>query len=285
MKKYVFYQILILVFVIINSTFAQKLEFGPEIGLNIIPIEKSEVDGHVSKLGFNGGGFVSYPINDWLSVKFGLKIATCSKSYLQTDTSAISEMIINAIAGSGIDTSMSSQLQDFINLSVTKYTRSNTNFTFLNIPVTADFNLNEKFSFSLGGYFALLLAAKTKEEITQDIPILQAFSPVLGTNPLVKQIISGMYPGVFEPSFSEKSGVSDFNSFDTGLEIAMRYKMENNFSFSASFKKGFINYYKDLPDMYEVNSGKHNYLTLSVGYSFGNVYTSKAKRRYDIPQE
>lgn len=285
MQKYPIYTIIVLLFVIINYSQAQKLEYGPEIGLNIIPIQKNNVDGRVSKLGFNGGGFVSYPVNGWLSIKFAVKVTTCSKSYLQTDTSAISKMIIDAIVGSGIDTSASSEFKDYLNLSVTKYTKSNTNFTFLSIPITADFNFNEKFSFSLGGYFALLVAAKTKEEVTQDIPVLEAFSPLLTSNPFVKQIISGMYPGVFEPTLNEKSGVSNFNTFDTGLEIAMRYKMENNFSISASFKKGFVNYYKKLPDMYEVNSGKHNYLTLSVGYSFGNVYTSKAKRRYDIPQE
>lgn len=285
MRKNVFYLTLFLAIIIVNSVFAQKLEYGPELGFNIVPIQKNEVDGHVFKLGFNGGGFVSYPVNDWLSVKFAIKASKCSKSYLETDTSRISDMIIEAIGGSGLDTSVTSQIQDYIDLSVTKYTKSSTNFTFLNIPVTADFNLHKNFSFSLGGYFALLLAAHTKEEITQDIPVLEAFSPLLTSNPFVKRIISGMYPGVFEPEFDEASGLGGFNTFDAGLVIGMKYRMENNFSISASFKKGFVNYYKVLPDMYEVNSGKHNFLTLSLGYSFGNVYTSKVKRRYDIPLE
>ena len=155
MRKIVFYQTIFLAILIVNSVFAQKLEYGPELGFNIVPIQKSEVDGHITKLGFNGGGFVSYPVNDWLSIKFAIKASKCSKSYLQTDTSRISDMIIEAIGGSGLDTSITSQMQDYINLSVTKYTKSNTNFTFLNFPVTADFYLHEKFSFSLGGYFAI----------------------------------------------------------------------------------------------------------------------------------
>lgn len=285
MKKYILFQFILIMFIAESDSFAQKLEYGPEIGLNIVPISKNEVDGLVTKLGFNGGGFIVYPVNDWLSVKFALKATTCSKSYIKTDTSSISDMILQAIVSSGIDTSATSQFKDYIDLSVTKNTKSNTNFTYLSIPIAADFNLHEKFSFSLGGYFSLLLNAKTKNEITQDIPVLQAFSPALSANPLVKQIISGIYPGVFEPSNSESSGLGEFNTIDAGLVVSMKYKMENNFSISASFTKGFVNYYKELPDMYEVNSGKHNYLTLSVGYSFGNVYTSKVKKRYDIPQE
>lgn len=285
MKKNILFQFILFMFVAYSSSFAQKLEYGPEIGLNIVPIDKNDVDGLVTKLGFNGGGFMSYPINDWLSVKFAIKATTCSKSYVKTDTSSISEMILQAISGSGMDTSSTSQFQDYIDLSVTKNTKSNTNFTYLSIPITADFKLHEKFSFSFGGYFSLLLNAKTKSEITQDIPVLQAFSPALTTNPFVKQLISGMYPGVFEPDHKESSGVGGFNTIDAGLAISMKYKMENNFSVSASFTKGFVSYYKTLPDMYEVNSGTNNYLTLSVGYSFGNMYTSKAKRRYDIPQE
>lgn len=270
---------------IVNNLLAQKLEYGPEIGLNIIPIQKSPVDGNVTKLGFNGGGFVSYPVNDLLSIKFAIKVSTSSKSYMQTDTSSISEMILQAIIGSGVDTSASSQFKDYIDLSVTKHSKSNTSFTFLNIPVTADINLHERISFSLGGYFAILLKANTKTETTQDIPILQAFSPVFGTNPFIKQIIGGMYPGVFEPDFKEHSSVSGFNTVDAGLVVAMKYKMKNNFSLSVNFTKGFVNYYKKLPEMYEVNSGTHNYLTLSIGYSFGNINTTKVKRRYDIPQE
>lgn len=268
---------------ILTNISAQQLSYGPEIGLSIIPIQNDNVNGKVFKNGFNGGLYCAYPINNFLSVRLSAKIANGYKSYIKTDTSSINNTIIEMF--SQVDTSITGMIGDYLNTSITSTTKGSKNFTFLRIPLHLDINFNKNFTLSIGGYFGALLKASTKEEMTQDIPIIKTIDPLIKEVPFAKQIIKGFYPAAFDPEFKESTNTNNLNTTDFGLDVSLHYKMENNFFFTLRYNYGFVEYYKTKPDMYEVNSPYHSSYNISIGYSFGNIYTDKIKKRYNLDVE
>src|SRR3990167_7613928 len=103
MKKYI---ILIIILFSFSTSYSQntKVSLGPEIGMNIIPIENTAI-GYNFQLGYHFGLHLKYKFTESFKLSTGLFLSQKKKKYDATNISSIFDIYGDLLQMSGIDTS------------------------------------------------------------------------------------------------------------------------------------------------------------------------------------
>ncbi len=219
----------------------QKVSIGPELGINIIPIENTNL-GYNYQLGFHFGGHVKYHISEKFKISTGLFITQKKVKYEAADTSSIFEKYKSLFQLANIDEQeLDSIAQSFgVNTDVLESTQGMHSEVFIKIPVLANYKY-KNFNMYLGPYFGLLLMANKKEEIRTQIPLMNVidFSQFDSTG-----FASAFLPEADETETSSKSTTENLNSLDIGFNAGIGYEM-NNLHFNLMYSQSFLDYRKD----------------------------------------
>ena len=124
-----FFSVLFLLIFFVDFSSSQKLQLGPEIGKNMIMLEKTEL-GRTYHPGWFFGCNVEYNLTDYISFRSGAYFSQRKKMYQSADTSQISVL--------GFD--MSSLGIPGADFSVYSNTKGVTSQFGIEIPLLAAFN-------------------------------------------------------------------------------------------------------------------------------------------------
>lgn len=247
MKKF----FLSFVFLSLFSQFnhAQTFSAGPELGSNVILLEKTEL-GRNYHLCWYAGGNAEYYLTDYISFRSGIYFSQRKKIYEAEDTSELT------VFGFEPD-DLGIPGADF---SVYTKTKGVTSQFGLEMPFLTAFNF-KGISVFAGPYIHFMVGAWTKESVDTHIPFLQAFN--------IDSIDqSGFLGSLFPPAethdFNESSDKTNLRVFDYGFKTGISY--------TADFFRLNLNYTLGIPD-YRIDRGTdyvkaHQYLSLSVAYNF-----------------
>ncbi|MCH2225660.1 MAG: outer membrane beta-barrel protein, partial [Crocinitomicaceae bacterium] len=151
--------ILFLSFFIAISGLGQKIHFGPEIGTNLVQIEKTDLGKDFQPAWYSGIAF-EYDFLDWLAIKSGVYYAQKRQSYSSTDTS-LSD-IISFMGDLGIEG---------VDLNTYTDIEGRTAQHYIEIPIMASVKV-DGLSAYVGGYFGFMFAARNRETITEQTPFM-----------------------------------------------------------------------------------------------------------------
>lgn len=278
--------ILSTILLISSSTyFAQKISLGPEIGVNLIPTEKTEL-GSNYQLGFNIGAQVKYKISENFSLSSGLYLTQKKKLYSSVDTTKTPDLIGSLFSGfAGGGSSNNTSEADVYNT-----TSGIVSVLYLQTPILANYEYNN-INFYAGPYVGLLIAGSRKEVYETESTAIDPSSLLGGSSGGFGSLLSGL----FTPQPPESSSYKSREGLvlcDLGATIGVGYKVDKlNFNlyynmgfldYRQYFTKGFLNYKKSD----EVTSlERHSSIQFCVAYLF-NIGGSKGlKNRYDLDIE
>jgi hypothetical protein len=237
--KNIFLLVLILSFT--QLSFCQKVSLGPELGVNIIPIENTNI-GYNYQLGIHFGGHLKYHFTENFRLSTGIFITQKKKKYSSRDTSSIFEYYESLFQLANIDEQqVDSIAQSFgVNTDVLESTEGMASEIFIKVPILANYKY-KNFNMYLGPYFGLLLMANKKEEQRTQIPLLNVIdiSQFDSTG-----FASAFFPPADETVLSSKSTTENLNSLDIGMNVGIGYEM-NNLHFNLMYSQGFLDYRKD----------------------------------------
>ena len=103
---------IIIITLIAPNLYAQKISFGPEIGVNIINMDQNSVDGNLYNLGFNGGGYFEYKLTKHFSVRAKLIYTSKRKAFYTKSSASIDTTFFSELSDFAIDTSFTNLLED-----------------------------------------------------------------------------------------------------------------------------------------------------------------------------
>ncbi len=244
---------------------AQEYQFnyGPRVGLLVMPVEKTETLGTNFQLGFNGGAYFSYNFSNRFSIRPELNYSLKKQFSANADTTDILNALGN-LAGQGLG---GIELPEGINLNAYSNTRNRHTLHYIEIPVLATVHLSNV-KISAGPFVGMLAGAKTNSETTQNIPLFSIID--LGEQiPFFDFFVNTLFPGYNEPVTSETSGASSFNKLDAGVIADLTYQLDNNFNFGIRYQQGFIDFRKN----YEGDKKLQSSLQILLGYNFGKKKT------------
>jgi opacity protein-like surface antigen len=197
---------------------AQEIKFGAKVGLNISNFS-GEVTDAKSLIGGQIGGFTEIAISD----KF-----------------AIQPELIFSMQGA-----KTNYFESDVNYSYSE--ASKTKLNYLNIPVLAKYNVNEKFSILAGPQFGILISAKEDFDVSETIS------------------------GVTD-SYSESVDVKDlYKTLSLSLNIGASYSITEKIFVDARYNLGLSSIAKDFTDEFGDSYSadiKNNVIQFSVGYKF-----------------
>jgi hypothetical protein len=227
-----------------NNYFSQKITLGPEIGINLIPIEKTEI-GSNYQLGFHFGGHVKYHISEKFKISTGVFITQKKVKFESRDTSSIFEYYKSLFQLAGInEQEIDSIAQSFgVNTDVLESTQGMHSEIFIKVPILANYKY-KNLNIYLGPYFGLLLMANKKEKVRTEIPLLNVID--------ISQFDSTGFASSFLPEAdaTESSSTStkeNLNSLDIGFNAGIGYEM-NNLHFNLMYSQSCLDYRKDRGD-------------------------------------
>jgi len=264
MKKTAFF--LIIAFFSAGLIAQENISYGPRVGLSIMPVSKSETTGRNFQLGANGGGFFNYNVNKWFSLRTELNYSLRKAFDESNDTASLLEAFGPLL---GFD-SLPFPLPDGVNLNVYSQTQSASTMHYVEIPVMGVLNL-QNVKISAGPYVGVLVGAKTKTELRQDIPVLSlidlnTLGDLLGEQgQFLPFLVNQAFPGYQSPETDEIKGTGSFNKLDVGIVSDITYQLENNLSFGVRYQHGFLDY----RDVTTGDKKLNNSLQFHIGYRFG----------------
>ena len=248
-----------------TKTKAQEFQFnyGPRVGLTVMPVEKNETLGTSFQLGFIGGAYFSYNISNRFSIRPELNYSLKKQFSTSADTTDVLSGL-GDLVGQGLE---GIELPEGINLNAYSNTRSQHTLHYIEIPVLATVHLSNV-KISAGPYVGMLVGAKTISETKQDIPLFSIID--LGEQiPFFDFFVNSLFPGYNEPITSETSGTSNFNKIDLGAIADITYQLDNNLSFGIRYQQGFIDFRKN----YSGDKKLQSSLQVLLGYNFGKKKT------------
>jgi hypothetical protein len=248
-----------------TNTKAQEFQFnyGPRVGLTVMPVEKNETLGTNFQLGINAGGYFSYNISNRFSIRPELNYSLKKQFSSSADTTDVLSSL-GDLVGQGLD---GIELPEGINLNAYSNTRSRHALHYIEIPVLATLHLSNV-KISAGPFVGMLVGAKTNSETKLDIPLFSIID--LGEQiPFFDFFVNSLFPGYNEPVTSETSGNSAFNKLDAGVITDLTYQLDNNLNFGIRYQQGFIDFRKN----YKGDKKLQSSLQILVGYNFGKKKT------------
>jgi len=275
MKKFA----LSLIFLLFLAEFySQKLTIGPEIGINVIPIENTEI-GFNHQLGYHAGGHLKYHFSEKFKLSSGLFLSQKKKGYSSSTTRSVSTLLdaFSDLGGGFINLPDTSGLDSLLNISglntdITESTKGVTSELFIEIPVLVNYKL-KNVNFYAGPYVGILISASKKEEIITDIPLLDAIDfESLG--------IDG-FTSLFLPSSGTTteniSGTDGLRQLDLGFNVGLGYEM-NNLHFNFMYSQGLVDYRSD-----QTGSTKESLklYRFSIAYLFNFKKTNSSNAKFN----
>jgi opacity protein-like surface antigen len=197
---------------------AQEIKFGAKLGLNASNFSGDVTDSK-SLIGPQIGGFAEIAISDKFAIQPELLFS------MQGAKSEFSD--------SDFDYSYSE--------------KSKTKLNYLNIPVSAKYNLSEKFSVLAGPQFGILMSAKEDFDVSETIS------------------------GVTD-SYSESVDAKDFyKTLALSLNLGATYSITENIFVDARYNLGLSSITKSFTDEFGDSYSadiKNNVIQFTVGYKF-----------------
>ena len=268
----------------LNSLSAQKLFLGPELGVNLAPtIETGDSQNY--QLGVNGGLRLVYDFNDKLSLKSGVYFTQKYQSFDSTSVGSILDVINGALGGfpgggGGIDAEdlIDGLGVEGLNLDVIRRYEGTIRANFIEIPLEVQAKAG-RVGFSLGGYAAYMISAKSNATVTENTPLLQ----VINIEDLLGEGAGGFgglfnlfLPQAYDVSSESEESKSGYNAFDYGIRGGISYTSSDNLIFNLSYQHGLRDYRLNRPaDVEETTNINENAfapfknITFTLGYQFG----------------
>lgn len=262
-------------FSIAFSANAQLKSYGPEGGINLIPVSKNKIDKTIYNLGYNAGLFAEYEITDRLAVKAELLYTMTRKAYNTTTSASIDSMLVQGMGIGGGETqgistdSILDIVREYANLDITETKKYNANLAYIKLPVCIVLNL-KRVKFSAGVYGAYMVSALTREEFSQHIPILEAIK-VIEDQQAAKFIIKMLYPAYYKPKFDESTSKVRYNEIDWGFTAGMSYHPTERMVFGISYCFGMEDFYHKPPEGFETLMANQSFISLTLGYDLGKT--------------
>lgn len=260
---------------------AQTLKIGPRIGGNLMPLNHTSVQGTTYSLGINAGLSGEISVSKWFAIRVQPYYTQKKKYYEMTEKSNVIEVLNKSFFNNAINLDTLSSITSNINDTAYKYTKGIATLSYFEIPLMAVFKY-KSFDLAVGPSISFLTGAKTKEEMSQSIPILDMLLPAMDTiryfGTSLRTIMYSLFPGYQTPVTSEKTDKTPFTDIDYGIHAELTYHMPQNFYMQMSYNQGFNNYRKTALKSHDVNK----VLMLSLGYNFGKDFKQKDKARYDL---
>ncbi|PCI98547.1 MAG: hypothetical protein COB15_05800 [Flavobacteriales bacterium] len=235
----------IIIFFSCTSIFSQKVSIGPEIGVNIIPIENSGI-GQNYQLGYHFGGHIKYHFSKKYKLSTGLFITQKKKGYSSSTTSSVLTLLDNFLEFSGgfggaPDTTDLDSLINIpgLNMDMTEDIKGVSSEIFIEIPLLANYKY-KNVNFYLGPYVGILISATRKEELTTDIPVLD----VIDMEDLGLDGLTSFFLPSSGTEVSSISGTDGLRTIDFGLNAGIGYEM-NNLHFNLMYSHGLLDYRAD----------------------------------------
>ena len=220
----------IIVVAITLHTSAQKIQIGPEVGINLINVEKQEI-GDNFQPGIFGGAALDYKIFDNFSIRTGVYYSQSRHAYSSADTNQL------ALLDGIIDSSLSIPGIDLNTYTSIEGRRSH---SYLQIPIQANFSFNEIQLF-VGGYMGFMIAGTQKQTTTERSPILENINlEDLGIDDPTG-FLSAFLPKPYSETYLETKGTDNFRLFDYGLKLGLGYQMKQ-FGVQAMYSFGLADY-------------------------------------------
>ncbi|MCB0706709.1 MAG: PorT family protein [Saprospiraceae bacterium] len=209
--------VLLLSLVFSFSLKAQKFMFGPELGLNIMPTDPTDI-GREFLLGTHAGMNASYAFGTNFSIASGIFYTLTSKQYERHEIGGIFDNLGGLF---GIDPA---ELLNIDGLNLDSYidTEGKYNLSYLQMPLLAQYNLGN-FQIFLGPYASFLVGARSKELTTTTIPLLQAID-ISTIDP--DGNFSFLIPPAVDSEFVESSSKIGLNRFDYGATAGFGYSFD-----------------------------------------------------------
>lgn len=242
----------VLVLLIFSSNFssAQKLILGPEIGTNLIMMERTDL-GRNYHLGWFVGGNVEYELTDYFSLRSGLYFSQRKKMFESADTAQLEVL--------GFD--MSSLGIEGIDFNIYSKTKGVVSQFGIEIPLLAAFNYKGISIF--GGPYMHFMTGTWSKAITESrIPFLQTFD-IDSLDPT--GFLKYLFPPAESSTFNETSSKENLRGFDYGFKTGISYTSEN-FRVNLYYVLGIPDYRIDR-GVNDVNA--HHYYSMSINYNFG----------------
>jgi hypothetical protein len=243
MKYYIITLLLLLTF---TKNYSQngKVYLGPEVGMNIIPIENTGV-GYNFQLGYHLGAHLKYHFSEKFKLSSGVFLSQKKKAYSSSSTSSVLNSFNDLLGFGGMTGGIDSLGLDSLinipglNLNMTKDVKGVSSELFIEIPVLANLKLNH-FNIYLGPYAGFLISANRKEEITTDIPVLD----VIDLETIDPTGLSSLFLPSSGTESSSKSGTDGLRSIDFGAIAGIGYEI-NNLHFNLMYSHGLLDYRDD----------------------------------------
>lgn len=257
--------LLLLLALNISLSYAQKLEFGPELGFNLIKVETQNI-GDNYQIGWHTGVFSEYELKKWFGVSAGLYYTQKRHSF---ESSEVSQNALSLLlAQQGID------IIDGIDLNTYSQTNGRVSLNYLQLPILAVFK-HKNFNLKLGGYFGYMFNTRSKTNEVKTTPFVSVVDlGALGLDaidPSISQLLGSFLPEPTETNFSETTSKNGLSSIDFGLKSGITYQA-NAVGFSAYYVYGLKDYRSSLTTSSIENN---SYFQFSIAYSFAKGSLNK----------
>ena len=241
---------------------AQKINLGPEIGLNIIPIESSKT-GTNYQLGYSIGVQAKYQVSENFRLSSGLYATQKKQHYTFIDTTITTDPLGGIISGGNNEAEI--------------YTTTNGVATelFLQVPIMINYEY-QNINFYLGPYTGVLLSANRKEiyDVESTATDISSLIPGGGGG-------FGGLGNLLQPSNPESKSYSSTKGLaliDFGLIAGIGYRIDK-LNFNLYYQYGFLDY-RDNKKNEKFDS--HNLLQFSIAYLFNLKGSKGLKNKYDL---
>ncbi len=264
----------IIIFCIAFSSiiYAQKIEIGPEVGLNFIKTYEAQT-GNQFQPGWHGGGLFRYRMSDLFSIRTGVYYTQKRQSYVNYDTAQSAFLTLAGLDSFSIDG---------FDFNTYSQTDGKTLQHYIQIPLLAEIQF-ENFVFFGGGYVGYMFASKSKElevkrtPFTSTIDLGGLLGGIEGT-----EFLTALFPPAYEENYSESQSSSFLNAFDFGLKAGLGYKLDN-LEINCSYLYGIPDYRSGSDYDTRIN---HQYFQLGLNYTFGfgpeSGFTTKRSKRINL---
>lgn len=244
----------------------ENWNFSASAGVNMVPIQESDISGTTFKGGLAFAFTSSHKLEEGISFDYGLAVNQRFATYSTSSTSDELNDLLNLGAIPGLEN---------IDLNIYENINGLTTFWTIDLPLTMTYKFKSGIGFFGGGYLNYLMTVKNKEQIETYIPIMEVFDlSQFVTDPLLLSLIpeSGT---VTETNDSEEN----MNEFGFGVLAGVSYQTE-----SWILKLGYQHGLNEIrSDEMEMKIKKQRAVQLSVGILIQDLfYTSKEKPKYDL---
>jgi len=250
-----------------QSIFSQEnWHFATSAGLNLVPIQESDISGTTFKGGLSFAFTSSHTLEEHISFDYGLSF---NQRYASYNSSSVSDELtglinIGPIPGLGA-----------IDLNIYENVTGLSTFWTIDLPLTMTYKFNSGVILYGGGYVNYLLTVKTKEQTETHIPVFEVINPAdLITDPFLLSLIPKNQT-VTETTDSKEN----MRDLGYGLLMGIGYETDS-WVLKLGYQHGLSNIRSDDVNMKFKNQRAIN---LSLGLLIQDLfYTSKEKPIYDL---